>query len=60
MGEDVIAGKAPVSDKDRKAAIRVAVYELAESGKFVFELPGLDNDIQIPLGKQIIERNGVE
>jgi hypothetical protein len=36
------------------------VHELAESGKFVFELPRLDNDIQIPLGKQIIERNGVE
>ena len=60
MGKDVIAGKAPVRHEDRASAIKIAVDHLAEGGKFVFEPSWLDNDIQIPLGKQVIERNGME
>ncbi len=41
MCEHVPAGKAPVRHEDRAAAIHIAVYELAESGKFVFEPAGL-------------------
>ena len=63
MGEYVKAGKAPVCDEDRKAAIKIAVDELAEGGKFVFKPARLDDDIKVSFGKQVIERNceeGVE
>lgn len=60
MCEDIIAGKAPVCHEDRTAAIRIAVYQVAEGSKFVFEPAGLDNHIQISFGKQVKERNGME
>ena len=55
MCEDVIAGGSPVSHKNRTAAINITVYHLAECGKFVFAPAWLDDYIQIPLGKQVIE-----
>ena len=60
MSEDVIAGKTPVCHEDRAATVNITVYQPAESGKFVFEPAWLDDYIQIPPGKQVIERNGVE
>lgn len=60
MGKDIIAGKAPVRHEDWVCAIKIAVNQLAEGGEFVFEPARLNNDIQMPLGKQVIERNGME
>ena len=53
MGKHVVAGEPPVGDKDRIAAIRVTVDQLAERGKFIFLPARLDDYIQIPLGKQV-------
>lgn len=36
MGEDIVAGKAPVSHKDRKAAINITVYQLADGRQIRF------------------------
>ena len=60
MSEDVIAGKSSVCHENWAAAINIAVYKLAESGKFIFEPAWLDDYIQISFGKQVIQRNGVE
>ena len=60
MCKDVIAGKPPVSHEDWETAINIAVNQLAEGCKFIFEPARLYDHIQIALGKQVIERNGVE
>ena len=60
MCEDVIAGKAPVCNEDRGAAINIAVYKLSEGSKFVFASARLYDGIQIPLGKQVIQGNGMD
>ena len=60
VGEDVIRGKASVSHKDREAAIKVTVYQLAEDGKFIFQPAQLDDRVQIAFRKQVIQRNGME
>lgn len=60
MCKDVIAGKPPVSHEDWETAINIAVNELADSMKFIFEFSRLENHIQKPLGKQVIQRNGME
>ena len=60
MCEDIIAGKAPVCHENRAAAINIAVNQLAEGCKFIFEPARLYDHIQIALGKQVIEGNGVE
>ena len=59
MCKDVIAGP-PVSHEDWETAINIAVNELADSVKFIFESSRLENHIQKPLGKQVIQRNGME
>ena len=60
MGKDIIAGKAPVRHEDWASAIKIAVNQLAEGCKFIFEPARLYDHIQIALGKQVIEGNGVE
>ena len=60
MSEDVIAGKAPVRHENWAATVNITVYQPTEGSKLVFKSAWLDDYIQIPLGKQVIERNGVE
>ena len=55
MGKHIVAGESPVGDKDGAAAIGIAAEQLAEGGELIFLSAGLDERIQISLGKQIKE-----